>query len=79
MSEFSSDTDPDMEDELCRFQPLQAALSPQSTTIEMGMMTSPSHYPAPAVPVVPSAVSYARVSPELSREAYSPGTLVPNL
>ena len=32
MSEFSSDTDPDTEDELCRFHPLQAAVSPLSTT-----------------------------------------------
>ena len=48
------------------------SVSPLSTTIEMGMMTSPSHYPAPAVPDVPSAVSSARVSPELIREAYSP-------
>ena len=53
MSKFSSNTDPDMEDELCRFQPLQAAVSPQSTTIEMGVMTVPSHYPAPAVPLCP--------------------------
>ena len=36
MSEFSSDTDPDMEDELCRFQPLQAPVSPLSTTTSVG-------------------------------------------
>ena len=36
MSEFSSYTDPDMEDELCQFQPLQAAVSPLSTTSVMG-------------------------------------------
>ena len=53
MSEFSSDTDPDLEDELCRFQPLQAAVSPLSTTSIMGVMTSPSRYPAPAVPSCP--------------------------
>ena len=74
MSKFSSNTDQDMEDELCRFQPLQAAVLPLSTTTEMGVMTSPSHCPAPAVPVVPSAVSSVQVSPELVREVYSPGT-----
>ena len=75
MSEFSSDTYPDMEDVLCRFQPLQAALSPLSTTTEMVMLTSSSHYPAPAVTVVLSAVSSARVSPDPIREVYSLGTL----
>ena len=75
MSEFSSDTDPYMEDELCRFQPLQAAVSPLSTTTEMGVMTSPSHYPAPAVPVVPSAVSSVWVSPAPVREVSSTRTL----
>ena len=34
MSEFSSDTDLDMEDELCMFQPLLVAVSPLSTTTE---------------------------------------------
>ena len=29
MSDFSSDTDPGLEDELCRYQPLQAAVSPR--------------------------------------------------
>ena len=57
MSEFSSDTDPDMEDELCRLQPLQAPVSPLSTTTSVGVMTSQSRYPAPAVPVVPVVVS----------------------
>ena len=75
MSEFSSDTDPDMRDVLCRFQQLQAAVSPLSTTTEMGVITSPSQYLAPAVPVVPSAISSARVSLEPVREVYSPGTL----
>ena len=41
MSEFSSDTDPDVEDELYRFRPLQAAVSPLSTTSVMGVMASP--------------------------------------
>ena len=63
MSEFSSDTDPDLEDEICRFQPLQATISPLS------------QYPAPAVPVLPLAASSTRVSPAPIREAYSPGTL----
>ena len=73
MSEFSSDTDPDVEDELCRFRPLQAAVSPLSTTSVMGLM--PSSYLAPAVPVVPSAASSTQVSPAPIREEYSPGTL----
>ena len=59
MSEFSSNTNPDMEDELCQFQPLQVAVLPLSTTTEMEVIASPSHYPAPAVLVVPSAVSSA--------------------
>ena len=36
MSEFSSDTDPDLVDEICRFQPLQAVVSPLSTTSIVG-------------------------------------------
>ena len=54
MSEFSNDTDPDMENELCRLQPLQVPVSPLSTTTSVGVMSSPSPYPASAVPVVPS-------------------------
>ena len=38
MSKFSSDTDPDMEDEFCRFQPLQVAVSHLSTTTDVGVM-----------------------------------------
>ena len=41
-------------------------------TSMVGVKTSPSQYPAPAVSVVPSAASYMRA---LIREAYSPGTL----
>ena len=43
--------------------------------IGMRVMTSPSSYPASAVPVVPSAVSSARVSPEPIGEVYSPGII----
>ena len=43
--------------------------------IVMGVMTSLSSYPASAVPVVPSAVSSARVSLEPIREVYSPGII----
>ena len=71
MSEFSSDTDPDLEDELCRFQPLQAAVSPLSTTSIMGVMTSPSRYPAPVVPPCPPQLPLRGPI----REEYSPGTL----
>ena len=41
----------------------------------MGVMTSPSRYPAPAVPDVLSAASSTQVSPAPIREEYSPGTL----
>ena len=75
MSEFSSDTDPDMEDELCRFQPLQAPVSPLSTTTSVGVMASPSCYPAPTISVGPAAVSSTRVLHELVREVYSSGAL----
>ena len=86
MSEFSSDTDPDMEDELCRFQPLPAPVLPTnasmrmvespshypaSTNASMRMVESPSHYPASAVPVVSSAVSSVRVSTGRDREVNS--------
>ena len=74
MSEFSSDTDPDIEDELCRFQPLQAPVSPLSTTT-VGVMASPARYLAPALPVVPSPVSFARVPHGPVWEVYSSGEL----
>ena len=45
-SELSSDSDPNLE-ELCIFQPLQAPVLPLSATC---VGTSPSQYPAPAVP-----------------------------
>ena len=70
MSVFSSDTDPDMEDELCRFQSL-APVPPLSTNASMGVVKSPTHYPTPAVPVVSSAVSYVRASPGRDREVSS--------
>ena len=69
-------THPDLGEEIRRFQPqpLQA-VSPLSTTSMVGVMTSPSQYPAPVAPVVPSVASSTRVSPALIWEAYSPGTL----
>ena len=57
MSLFSSDTDPDLEDERCQFRPLQAPVSHESAIASMGVMESPSRYPEPAVPGVLSAVS----------------------
>ena len=42
MSVFSSDTDADLEDELCQFQPLQAPVSPVSVVASVGVMESPS-------------------------------------
>ena len=60
MSVFSSDTDPDIADELCHFQPLLASVSPVSP-VSAGtspeVMVSPSNYPARDVPVVRSSVS----------------------
>ena len=63
MSVFSSDTDPDMEDERCRFQPLPEPVSPLSTSASMRVVEWPLHYQALPVPVVSSAVSSAWVSP----------------
>ena len=57
MSIFSSDTDPDMEDELCRFRPLPAPVSPLSANDSMRVVESQLHYTASAVPVMSSAVS----------------------
>ena len=75
MSEFSSDSDPDLEVQICRFQPLQAAVASLSTASMVGVGILPSQYPAPAVPVVPLAASSTRVSPAPIREEYSPGKL----
>ena len=75
MSVFSSDTDPDMEDEIARFQPLQVPVSPVSPNASMGVRESPSRYRAPAVPIVLSAASPAQVSPGRDREVSSSVTL----
>ena len=71
MSIFSSDTDPDMEDELARFQPLQAPVSHVSPNASMGVRELPSRYRAPVAPAVVSAVFSARVSPSRGKEVSS--------
>ena len=52
MSEFSSDTEADLEDELRQLQPLPAPVSPVSTVPSLRRTESPSSYPSPAVPVI---------------------------
>ena len=74
MSVCSSDSDPDMVDELCRFQPLHAPVSPVSSYVSMSAVESPSHYPVPAEPVVLLAVSSTQVYPSRVREERSSGT-----
>ena len=54
MSEFSSDTEADLEDELRQLQPLPATVAPVSTVPSLRWVESPSSYPAPAVPVISS-------------------------
>ena len=51
MPVFPSDTDPEMEDELSRLQPLPTPVSPMSAPASLRVVESPSDYPAPAVPV----------------------------
>ena len=75
MSIYFSDSDPDMVDELFRFQPLHAPMSPVSSNISIGAVESPSHYPATAEPVVLSAVSSTQVSPSQVWEERSSVTL----
>ena len=48
LSTFSSDTDPDLADVLCKLQPLPAPVLPVSASLSL---ESPSSYPAPAVPI----------------------------
>ena len=50
-------------------------MSPVPPNASMGVMESPSRYPAPAVPVVLSAVSSEQVSPGRDREVSSSVTL----
>ena len=66
ISEFSSDEDLDLEDELLQVQPLSAPVSPASTVPSLRQVESPSNYNAPAVPIVSSTVASVR----------SPGTMV---
>ena len=74
MSVFSSDAD--LEDELSRFRPLQAPVSPVSVVASMGVMESPSRYLEPVVPSVNSAVSSSvRVSSVQDREVSSAVTI----
>ena len=50
MSGLSSDAGTDLEDKLCRFQPLPETLSPLSDSSVGNLPMSPSRYPAMAVP-----------------------------
>ena len=54
MSEFSTDTEADLEDKLRQLQllPVPAPMSPVSTVPSLRWVESPSSYPAPAVPVI---------------------------
>ena len=65
MSESSSDTEPDLEDELCQLYPLPAPVSPVSTVPSLRHVESPLSYPAPVVPIDSSTVASVR----------SPGTM----
>ena len=64
MSGLSSDAGTDLEDELCRFQPLSETISPLSESSVADLPMSPSRYPAPAVPKMTSAASVTQMSPE---------------
>ena len=65
MSEFSSDVDPYLEDELRQVQPLPAPMSLVSSVPSLQQVETPSNYPATAVPIVFSTVALVR----------SPGTM----
>ena len=62
---FSSDTGPDLEDELRQLQPLPAPVSPVSTVQSLRQVESLSSYPTLAVPIVSSTVTLVQ----------SPGTM----
>ena len=57
ISEFSSDTEADLEDKLRQLQPLPAPVSPVSTVPSLRQVELPSSYPAPAVPVIYSTTT----------------------
>ena len=67
MSVFSSDTDPDMEDKLSQFQPLQVPVLLVFPNASMGVMESPLS----GAGCARSAVSLAWVSPGRDREVSS--------
>ena len=75
ISVYSSDSDPDLSEELCQFRPLNGPLSPVPSDVSLGVVESPSHYPTPAEPVVLSAVSSVQISPNRVREDCSSVTL----
>ena len=57
ISAHSSDSDPDPSDELCQFRSLNGPLLPVPAGVSLCVVESHSHYPAPADPVVLSALS----------------------
>ena len=75
ISMHSSDSDPDSSDECCMSDsPIEPVL-PVPTSISVHVVESPSHYPAPAEPVVLLAASSMLISPNLIREDCSSVTL----
>ena len=62
MSEFSSDAEPDLKDELRQVQPLPAPVSPVSAVPSLRQVELPSSYLAPAVPIASSTVASVRSS-----------------
>ena len=57
ISVHSTDSDPDLSEELCQFRPFSGPLSPVPSDVSLDVVESPSHYPAPAEPVVLYVVS----------------------
>ena len=70
MSGLSSDVGTDLEDELCRFQPLPETLSLLSNSSVVNLPMSLSRYPAPAVPEVTSVASVTQKYPTLVRRVH---------
>ena len=75
MSGLSSDAGTDLEDKLCRFQPLPETLSPLSDSSVGNLPMSPSRYPAMAVPELDRPASVTQMSPTLVRRVHSLHTM----
>ena len=68
ISVHSNDSDPDSSDEGCLSDSPSEPVSPIPTSVSVHVVESPSHSPAPAEPVVLSAVSSVLISPNRVRE-----------